>query len=149
MNDVAGRIERVLAALDEYWVKHALPPTLRELCDLSGEPSTSQVVNALQRAAKQGRVECLAAKGASRAYVPAWAAAAVRGRAEPIALLSAAEALYGFAAWLTGRPAPIVLSSDYDAGPLVELVATFCAANGLPAPRPGWIEHLTMPSTQP
>lgn len=53
--------------------------------------------------------------------------------AEPA--LSASEALYGFAAWLTTRRERAVFSAADNAGPAAELVAEFCRVNGLAPPR--------------
>ena len=48
---------------------------------------------------------------------------------------SAAEAIYGFASWLSTRKQIAVLSSNHDAALGAELVQEFCDANKLPAPR--------------
>ncbi len=61
--------------------------------------------------------------------------------------LSASEALYGFAGWLTTRREPLVVGSTYLVPPVVELVAEFCKANGLDEPRDGWSDVLKFPET--
>ena len=60
--------------------------------------------------------------------------------------LSASEAVYGFAAWLTTRYEPVTLSALHDAGIAAELVFEFCKVNGLPEVRDHWEENLTHPS---
>ena len=59
--------------------------------------------------------------------------------------MSGAEALYGFAGWLTSRDEATVMSATHDAVPIVELVACFCKANNLQEPREGWENNLTHP----
>lgn len=61
--------------------------------------------------------------------------------------LSASEAVYGFAAWLTTRYEPVTLSALHDAGIAAELVAEFCKVNGLPEPRDHWEQNLTHPTS--
>ena len=63
--------------------------------------------------------------------------------------LTAAEALYGFAGWLTSRGVPITLSCLHDASIAAELVDEFCKANELPDPRPGWSDRLRYPIEPP
>jgi len=60
--------------------------------------------------------------------------------------LTASEALYGFACWLTCRKERTVMSSTDDAAPIATLVATFVKENGLSAPREGWAHNLIHPS---
>lgn len=60
--------------------------------------------------------------------------------------LTAAEAVYGFAAWLTCRDEPTVMSSTDDAAPIADLVAQFCKENNLADPRDGWENNLIHPS---
>ena len=60
--------------------------------------------------------------------------------------LTAAEAVYGFAGWLTCRKEKTVMSSSDDAAPIANLVAEFCSENGLPDPREGWENNLIHPT---
>lgn len=60
--------------------------------------------------------------------------------------LTAAEAVYGFAGWLTCRTDKTVMSSSDDAAPIAELVAAFCKENNLEDPRDGWESNLIHPS---
>lgn len=62
--------------------------------------------------------------------------------------LSASEALFGFAAWLTSLEAPVTFSRYHNAGTAAELVDMFCKANNLTMPRDGWHHQLIHP-TQP
>jgi hypothetical protein len=58
--------------------------------------------------------------------------------------LTASEALFAFAAWVTSLDATIIAGSKYDAAVWARLVDAFTKANGLEDPRPGWddlIEH--------
>jgi hypothetical protein len=58
--------------------------------------------------------------------------------------LSASEAVYGFAGWLTTRKEQSVFSATDDTAPAARLCGEFIAANSLPEPREGWewkIEH--------
>ena len=61
-------------------------------------------------------------------------------------MLSASEALYGFAGWLTSRTEPVTFSATHDAGKAVELVAEFCKVNQLPEPREDWANELAHPT---
>ena len=63
--------------------------------------------------------------------------------------LSASEALYGFAGWLTTRKEPVTLSRTDDAAIVAELVDEFCKANDLEQPAPGWDINLVYPSRKP
>ena len=60
--------------------------------------------------------------------------------------LTASEAVYGFAAWLTTREDRVTLSSSDDAAPAAQLVGQFCKENGLEDPRDGWVNNLIHPS---
>lgn len=62
--------------------------------------------------------------------------------------MSASEALFGFAGWLTTRPEKTVMSSVDDAAPIADLVQEFCNVNGLAAPREGWDKKLKHPPGQ-
>lgn len=55
-----------------------------------------------------------------------------------LANMSASEAVYAFAGWLTTREEPTVLSAGHDAAPVAELIRQFCEANNLTPPRAGW-----------
>lgn len=59
--------------------------------------------------------------------------------------LTASEALYGFAGWLTSREKKITMSSTNDAAAVAALVKIFCVANALADPREEWAENLTHP----
>ena len=59
--------------------------------------------------------------------------------------LSASEALFGFASWLTCRQEVVTLSAAHDAAPIAELVKVFCERNILTAPREGWDKCLVPP----
>lgn len=60
--------------------------------------------------------------------------------------LTASEAVYGFAAWLTTREKKTVMSSTDDAAPIADLVSQFCKENKLETPRDGWEFNLIHPS---
>ena len=60
--------------------------------------------------------------------------------------MTASEAVYGFAAWLTGRDEKTVMSSTADAAPIAKLVGQFCKENRLEDPRDGWENNLIHPS---
>lgn len=59
--------------------------------------------------------------------------------------LSASEALYGFAGWLTTVPEQTIMSSTDDVRDIPEKIALFCKVNGLVEPREGWSDLLTHP----
>ena len=59
--------------------------------------------------------------------------------------ISASEAIFGFAAWLTTRQEKTIMSSKDDAAPIVELINTFCKINKLSPPCDGYEENLTHP----
>ena len=63
--------------------------------------------------------------------------------------LSAAEAIYGFVAWLTTRRAPTVMSAADECGSLPPLIERFCKTNALAVPRNGWERNLTHPPNVP
>jgi hypothetical protein len=59
--------------------------------------------------------------------------------------LSSSEALYGFIGWLTSREEPVTLSCNDGATNIADLVAVFCACNGLSDPVIGWQKFLRFP----
>lgn len=61
--------------------------------------------------------------------------------------LSASEALFGFAGWLTTRTERTVMSSKDDAAVAADLVGEFCEANQLAEPRGKWAESLVHPAS--
>ena len=61
--------------------------------------------------------------------------------------LTASEALFGFAGWLTTRDEAVTASSKHDAGIWASLVSQFCEVNNLDTPRDGWDENLTHPKS--
>lgn len=56
--------------------------------------------------------------------------------------LSASEALYAFAGWLTSRPQQTIMSNTDDAPHVAELVGEFCRSQALAEPREGWEKAL-------
>ena len=62
--------------------------------------------------------------------------------------LTAPEAVYGFAAWLTCRKNPITLSSTNDASEICNLVDEFLKVNSLGDPRDNYSDYLTHPKGQ-
>ena len=60
--------------------------------------------------------------------------------------LSASEAVFGFAGWLTTREEKTTLSCRHDAAPIANLVAEFCKNNNLNEPRDGWENNLSHPN---
>ena len=63
-----------------------------------------------------------------------------------MAELSASEALYGFAAWLTCRDESIAAGAKHDAAVWAGKVADFCETNNLSEPKDGWEKNLIHPS---
>lgn len=61
--------------------------------------------------------------------------------------LSGSEAVYGFAAWLTTKNEPVVISAHKDAAYVCDLVSQFCEINNLDEPRSNWTNNLTHPPT--
>ena len=59
--------------------------------------------------------------------------------------LSASEAVYGFAGWLTSRSQVVTMGSNYDAAVVAELVAEFIKANNLTDPSNDWEGNLVHP----
>ncbi len=60
--------------------------------------------------------------------------------------LTATEALYGFAGWLTSREKPVTLSANHEASAAAELVAEFVRANSLgDVSREDWHKFMTHP----
>lgn len=49
--------------------------------------------------------------------------------------ITATEALFGFAGWLTCRDEPVTLSREHDAARMAELVGEYIKANDLPGVR--------------
>ena len=60
--------------------------------------------------------------------------------------LTASEALYGFAGWLTSRDEKTIMSACDDAAHIAHLVDQFCKENSLAEPRDGWHNNLIHPS---
>ena len=59
--------------------------------------------------------------------------------------LSASEALFGFAAWLSAREDITQMSFKHDCAVVAERVSEFCTANNLSEPEDGWPEKLVYP----
>ncbi len=59
--------------------------------------------------------------------------------------LTASEAVYGFASWLTTRYDAITISANHDASGIAELCERFVEENKLDAPRNGWEKTLSHP----
>lgn len=60
--------------------------------------------------------------------------------------LTASEAVFGFAGWLTSRGQPVTMSSKHNAATVADLVSKFCEVNDLTPPRPEWNRNLTHPA---
>lgn len=65
---------------------------------------------------------------------------------EPAPPLTASEALFGFAGWLTTRDEQTIMSARDDARPIAMLVKRFGEENKLTPPREGWSRLLKHPS---
>ena len=61
-------------------------------------------------------------------------------------ILTASEAVFGFAAWLTTRDEETKMGSSNDCAPIADLVKQFCEENELTPPRDGWENNLIHPS---
>lgn len=60
--------------------------------------------------------------------------------------LTAAEAVFGFAGWLTSRAEQTIMSRIDDAAPIARLCEQFIKENGLAEPRDGWEHNLIHPA---
>jgi len=60
--------------------------------------------------------------------------------------LTASEAVFGFAAWLTTRPEPVTFGSSFECSNICNLVKIFIDENKLDFPRDGWENNLIHPS---
>ena len=60
--------------------------------------------------------------------------------------LSASEALFGFAGWLTTRDKTVSMGALHECGAVADLVIQFCEVNNLTEPREGWEKRLTHPT---
>lgn len=67
---------------------------------------------------------------------------ALADAAAPVGEMSASEALYAFAGWLTTRQERTVMSARDWATPVADRVAEFCKHHGLAEPREGWAERI-------
>lgn len=63
--------------------------------------------------------------------------------------VSAAEAVYGFATWLTTRPTVTQMSSVHDGAVVVALVRAFVTAQGLAPVRDNVYPHNLYPTPEP
>jgi hypothetical protein len=59
--------------------------------------------------------------------------------------LTAAEAVFGFAAWLTTKDGDTLMGRSHDSAPIAELCQEFVKANGLSEPREDWHHGLVHP----
>jgi len=62
--------------------------------------------------------------------------------------LSASEAVYGFAAWLTSSKKTILFGSTHAVPTAIGLVDEFCKANDLSEPHEHWEQNLIQPKMQ-
>lgn len=62
--------------------------------------------------------------------------------------ITASEALYGFTAWLSCRKENITLGQSQNPIVIPPLIAAYCKANDLNAPRNNYAEHLIIPPQQ-
>lgn len=46
--------DEVLAAIDAFWLRNYVPPTLRDICELTSCPTTSTASNVVKRLARNG-----------------------------------------------------------------------------------------------
>jgi hypothetical protein len=60
--------------------------------------------------------------------------------------LTASEAIFGFAGWLTSRDDPVIMSANHESDKVAELCDLFCLANRLQKPRDEWANNLIIPS---
>lgn len=61
--------------------------------------------------------------------------------------VTASEAVYGFAAWLTCRRQAITIGTTHDAASVANLVKQWCDTNNLPPPRDGvYPDNITQPN---
>ena len=63
-------------------------------------------------------------------------------------VLTAAEAIFGFCAWLTTREKRTVMSCRDDAAPIVELISRFCAANNFSDVRDDYHKRFGFPISE-
>ena len=63
----------------------------------------------------------------------------------PVRELNNAEAVMGFAAWLTTLENPVIFGSHHECAIAAELVGMFCEANNLKEIRPNYTDALTHP----
>ena len=56
--------------------------------------------------------------------------------------LGPAEALYGFAGWLTTLAQPLTVSARHDCAMMAELISHFCKIQGFIDPEPDWSDRL-------
>ena len=59
-----------------------------------------------------------------------------------------AEALFGFAGWLTSLEEPVIASCNHGASVWADMVGEFCKENGLNFVRNDWTDYLTFPKTR-
>lgn len=60
--------------------------------------------------------------------------------------MNAAEAVFGFAGWLTTRAKETIMGGNADSAVVAELCKTFMETNNLTPPRDGWEKNLTHPT---
>ena len=62
--------------------------------------------------------------------------------------ISASEAVFGFAAWLTCLEHPVILGAKHDAAIAAELAELWCQTNTLSPPRDGvYPQNITQPKS--
>lgn len=62
--------------------------------------------------------------------------------------LSASEALWAFAGWLTSLEEPVTFSACHSATTAVDMIAEFCIENNLSEPRRGWEDNFSWPKSR-
>ena len=62
--------------------------------------------------------------------------------------LTASEAVFGFAGWLTTRKEAIILSYKHNCAPIADLIQQFCDENDLDEPRDNYADYLKHPKDE-
>lgn len=72
------RQQQILDHINDYWRQHSRPPSVRDICDVSGISSPNGVHSHLMALIQKGQLLPIPASGMSRSIIPLWVVKAIK-----------------------------------------------------------------------